>query len=194
MEVHYGSLLLLPVESFPQWKVKNKRKRVWESVGKSSLGSIPVSGILPRRHHPVCLSMNLQKTLQTPLKRRPCLLCWIHVQEAWEKSNQPTPGGKTEKGPEDERGIPTMMLVFICCQTIFLVPAPKQYLAIITCRPVGRPFSSRHSGSSTTSIAYYLCHLEQVAELLCASVFSTIKWEYEYHFFGEDYVFMPGIK
>ena len=87
-----------------------------------------------------------------------------------------------------------MMLVFIGCQTIFLVPAPKQYLAIITCRPVGRPFSSRHSGSSTTSIAYYLCHLEQVTELLCASVFSTIKWEYEYHFFGEDYVFMPGIK
>lgn len=22
-----------------------------------------------------------------------------------------------------------MMLVFVCCQTIFLVPAPKQYLA-----------------------------------------------------------------
>ena len=125
MEVLYGSLLLLPVE----FSTIKKKKRVWESFGKSSPGSIPVPGILPRRHHPVCLSVNLQKTLQTPLKRRPHLLCWIHVQEAWEKSNQPIPGGKTEKEPEDERGIAKMMLVFVCCQTIFLVPAPKQYLA-----------------------------------------------------------------
>ena len=89
-----------------------------------------------------------------------------------------------------------MMLVLACCQTIFLVPAPKQYLASQYLRACGGggPFSSRHSGSSTTSVAYYLCELEQVTELLCASVFSIIKWEYEYHFFGEDYVFMPGIK
>ena len=178
------------------WKVfhneKLKKKILWEYFGKISLGYIPVPGILPRRHHPVCLSMSLQKALQTPLKRRPCLLCWIYVQEAWKKSNWPTPGGKTGKRPEDEGGIPKMMLVLACFPTIILVPAPEKHWLISTHR--------RWGGPSPADILVVVLPLlpticVTLSKLLNFSVplSSPIKWGWEFQF-GEDFVFMPGIK
>ena len=126
MEVHYGSLLLLPVESFPQWKLK--KKKVWEFFGKISRGSISVPGILPRRLHRVCL-WAYRKLYRLPCKGGHAYSAGFMSKRHGKNQTNQAPEVKLKNDHRMTEESQRWCRASLCCWRIFLVPVPKQYLA-----------------------------------------------------------------